>query len=132
MDVSENQVSWRTNSVNRNSLGIGFNTRLQNKLTLNGVINYVINKFQSPSTSQAGPSGATNGGLGIFADVMYTPRANDLGTWPYQTPDGATAYYRPNNDIPNPLWTMYNSLTRQNTNRIFGNVSMKYTILPKL
>ncbi len=128
----QDQGFLETNSVNRNTLGIGFNTRLQNKLTLNGTINYVINKFQSPSTSQAGPSGASNGGLGIFADVMYTPRANDLGTWPYQTPDGASAYYRPNNDIPNPLWTMYNSINKQNTNRIFGNISMRYSILQNL
>ena len=121
-----------TNKVTRNSFGLGFNTTLQNKFSINGTINYVINDFKSPSTSQAGPSGAASGGLGVFADVMYTPRANDLGTWPYATPDGASAYYRVNNDIPNPLWTMYNSITGQLTNRVFGNVSFKYSILNNL
>ena len=97
-----------------------------------GTINYVINNFVSPTTAQSGASGAQNGGAGVFADLMYTPVANDLTNWPYQTPDGASAYYRATNDIQNPKWTLYNSLTAQKTNRIYGNFTMKYNILKNL
>lgn len=117
-----------TNKVNRDNFSIGFNTKLQNNLTLSGTINYVKNDFQSPTTAQAGGSGSQSGGAGIYSDLMYTPRANDLANWPYQTPDGASAYYRANNDIQNPLWTLYNSLTYQKTNRVFGNFNVRYTL----
>ena len=121
-----------TNKVDRNTFGIGINTKLLNAFTVNGTLNYVINNFISPTTAQSGASGAQNGGAGIFADLMYTPRANDLANWPYQTPDGASAYYRPGNDIQNPIWTLYNSLTAQKTNRVYGNFSVKYNILKNL
>lgn len=117
-----------TNKVTRNNFGIGLNTKLLNKISIGGTINYVINNFKSPSTSQGGLSGAQSGGAGIFADVMYTPRANDLANWPYQTPDGASAYYRADNSIQNPLWTMFNSLNYQNTNRVYGNFNIKFNL----
>ncbi len=97
-----------TNEVDRNTFGVGINTKLLNNITVGGTLNYVINNFTSPTTAQSSASGAQNGGAGIFADLMYTPCANDLPNWPYQTPDGASAYYRPGNDIQNPIWTLYN------------------------
>jgi outer membrane receptor protein involved in Fe transport len=121
-----------TNEVKRNTFGLGINTKLLNNITIGGTLNYVQNDFQSPTTAQAGASGSQNGGAGVFADVMYTPRAIDLGGWPYQTPDGASAYYRAANDIQNPRWTLYNSLTAQKTNRVFGNFSVRYNILKNL
>ena len=128
----EDQGFLATNKVDRNTFGIGINTKLLNNITVGGTLNYVINNFVSPTTAQSSASGAQNGGAGIFADVMYTPRANDLANWPYQTPDGASAYYRPGNDIQNPIWTLYNSLSSQKTNRIYGNFSVKYNILRNL
>lgn len=121
-----------TNKVDRNTFGIGINTKLLNNVTVNGTLNYVINNFVSPTTAQSGASGAQNGGAGVFADLMYTPVANDLANWPYQTPDGASAYYRAANDIQNPKWTLYNSLTAQKTNRIYGNFTLRYNILKNL
>lgn len=118
-----------TNKVNRDNFSIGINTKLLNNISIGGTINYVINNFQSPTTAQAGGSGSQSGGAGVYSDLMYTPRANDLANWPYQTPDGASAYYRANNDIQNPKWTLYNSLTSQKTNRTFGNFNIRYTIL---
>lgn len=114
-----------TNIVHRTNFGLGVNTKLLNKISISATMNYIINDFQSPSTSEAGSSGALSGGLGVYADLLYTPRANDLGHWPYQTPDGGSAYYRAGNDIPNPLWTLHNSLNNQNTNRTYGNFSIK-------
>lgn len=121
-----------TNKVDRNTFGIGINTKLLNNVTVSGTLNYVINNFVSPTTAQSGASGAQNGGTGVFADLLYTPVANDLAHWPYQTPDGASAYYRATNDIQNPKWTLYNSLTAQKTNRIYGNFTLKYNILKNL
>ncbi|MFT3682838.1 MAG: SusC/RagA family TonB-linked outer membrane protein [Ferruginibacter sp.] len=118
-----------TNNVKRSTFGIGINNKLSNNITVSGTINYVMNDFVSPTTAQSGASGAQNGGSGVFADLMYTPRANDLAGWPYQTPDGASAYYRPTNDIQNPLWTVHNSLTSQSTNRAYGNFVLKYNLL---
>lgn len=128
----KDQGFLETNKVDRNTFGIGINTKLLNSVTVSGTINYVINNFVSPTTAQSGASGAQNGGTGVFADIMYTPRANDLANWPYQTPDGASAYYRGPNDIQHPKWTLYNSLTAQKTNRIYGNFTMKYNILKNL
>ena len=116
-----------TNKVDRNNFGLGITSKLLNNVTVGGTINYVINNFQSPTTSQAGISGAQSGGAGVFADLLYTPRANDLASWPYQTADGASAYYRPTNDIQNPKWTLYNSLSYQKTNRVFGNFNIKFS-----
>ncbi len=121
-----------TNKVSRNNFSLGISTKLLNNISIGGTINYVINNFQSPTTAQAGASGAQSGGAGIYADLMYTPRANDLANWPYQTPDGASAYYRPDNSIQNPLWTLYNSLSYQQTNRVFGNFNVKFNILKNL
>jgi TonB-linked SusC/RagA family outer membrane protein len=128
----KDQGFLETNKVDRNTFGIGINTKLLNNFTINGTINYVINNFQSPTTAQSGASGAQNGGQGVYADIMYTPVANDLKNWPYQTADGASAYYRPTNDIQNPKWTLYNSLTQQKTNRVYGNFSLKYNITKNL
>ena len=128
----KDQGFLETNKVDRNTFGIGINTKLLNNLTVNGTINYIINNFKSPTTAQSSASGAQNGGSGIFADLLYTPVANDLKNWPYQTPDGASAYYRATNDIQNPKWTLYNSLTAQKTNRVFGNFSLRYNILKNL
>jgi TonB-linked SusC/RagA family outer membrane protein len=128
----KDQGFLETNKVDRNTFGIGINSKLLNNFTVSGTINYVINNFQSPTTSQSGASGAQNGGAGIFADLLYTPVANDIAHWPYQTPDGASAYYRAGNDIQNPKWTLYNSLTAQKTDRIYGNFQLKYNILKNL
>ena len=37
-------------------------------------------------------------------------------------------YYRQNNSIQHPLWTVNNAQTRQLTNRVFGNISLQYNI----
>lgn len=121
-----------TNKVSRNNFALGINTKLLNNISVSGTINYVTNNFQSPTTAQAGASGAQSGGAGVYADLMYTPRANDLANWPYQTPDGASAYYRPDNSIQNPMWTLYNSISYQQTNRAFGNFNVKYSLFKNL
>ncbi|MEP6712810.1 MAG: TonB-dependent receptor plug domain-containing protein, partial [Ferruginibacter sp.] len=128
----QDQGFLETNKVERSTFGIGINTKLLNNITVGGTLNYVINNFISPTTAEAGSSGAQSGGAGIFSDIIYTPRTNDLADWPYQTPDGASAYYRASNDIQNPLWTLHNSLTAQKTNRIYGNFTVKYNILKHL
>ena len=118
----------KNNSVYRNTFGVGINTKLLNNVTIGGTINYVRNSFKSPTTGYSTGSGAQQGGSSVYADLIYTPRANDLVNWPYQTPDGASAYYRPNNDIQNPIWALNNSLTGQQTDRVFGNLSLRYDI----
>ena len=125
----EDQGFLETNKVKRKTFGIGINSKLLNNITVSGSLNYVDNKFVSPTTAQSSASGATSGGAGIFADLLYTPITNNLMGWPYQTPDGASAYYRAGNDIQNPRWTLYNSLASQETDRVYGNFQLKYNIL---
>jgi TonB-linked SusC/RagA family outer membrane protein len=120
------------NRVFRNTFGLGINTKLSNNITIQGVTNFVLNNFKSPTTGYSTGSGAQSGGSSVYADLIYTPRANDLVNWPYQTPDGASAYYRPNNDIQNPIWALHNSLTGQKTARVYGNFAVKYDILKNL
>ena len=65
----------------------------------------------------------------IFGNLFYTPRSVDLMGLPYQNPvTGESVYYRQNNSIQHPLWTVHNAGNIQDTYRIFGNLSAAYEI----
>jgi hypothetical protein len=53
----------------------------------------------------------------------------DLMGLPYQNPvTGESIYYRQNNSIQNPRWTVANAANIQNTNRVFGGANLAYAI----
>lgn len=117
------------NSLNRNNFGIGGRAVLSNKFTVTGALNYARTKFISPPVALSQGNGATGSGSSVFGDLFFTPRSVDVAGLPFQNPiDGSSVYYRQNNSIQHPLWTVANSGTRQETNRVFGNIGLQYDV----
>ncbi|MGI9552733.1 MAG: TonB-dependent receptor plug domain-containing protein, partial [Aurantibacter sp.] len=117
------------NSVTRNTLGIGGSAKLSNKFTVNGTLNYARTKFVSPPVSLSQGNGATGTGSSTFGDLWFTPRSIDVIGLPFQDPvTGGRVYYRQNNSIQHPLWTIQNAESNQSTNRVFGQAAILYDI----
>lgn len=117
------------NTLTRNTLGIGGQAKLDNKITVKGALNFADTKFISPPVALSQGNGATGTGSSIFGDLWFTPRSIDIQGLPYQNPiTGGSVYYRQDNTIQHPLWTLNNSQTSQITDRVFGNTSINYEI----
>lgn len=115
------------NKLGRNTLGIGGSAKLNNKFTISGTLNFARTNFVSPPVALSQGNGATGTGSSIFGDLWFTPRSIDIQGLPYQDPlTGGSVYYRQNNSIQHPLWTLNNAQTSQLTNRIFGNATLQY------
>lgn len=117
------------NNVRRYTLGLGGRAILSNKFTVSGTMNYSNTDFKTPPVSASTGNGAFGTGSSIFGDLFYTPRSVDIQGLPFQNPiDGSSVYYRQNNSIQHPLWTVANAQNRQVTNRVFGNAALTYDI----
>ncbi len=117
------------NNLTRNNLAIGGSAALSNKFTVSGTLNYSRTDFASPPVALSQGNGATGSGSSIFGDLWFTPMSIDIQGLPYQNPiTGGSVYYRQNNSIQHPLWTVFNSGSNQLTNRIFGNSTITYNI----
>ena len=92
-------------------------------------MNFSQTKFQTPPVAANYGSNVGGEGSSVFANVFYTPRSVDLMGLPYQNPvTGESIYYRQNNSIQHPLWTVNNTANIQNTNRVFGGANISYGI----
>ena len=117
------------NTLRRNTLGVGGRAKLSNKFTASGVLNLALTNFVSPPVALSLGNGATGSGSSIFGDLWFTPRSIDIQGIPFQNPiTGGSVYYRQNNSIQHPLWTLNNAQTSQDVNRIFGNTSLNYEL----
>ena len=117
------------NKLSRNTLSFGGNAKLSNKFSINGTLNYTGTKFKSPPVAAGYGSNVGGDGASIFANIFYTPRSVDLMGQPYQNPvTGESIYYRQNNSIQNPLWTVANASNSQAVNRVFGGAALNYEI----
>ncbi|NHM06521.1 SusC/RagA family TonB-linked outer membrane protein [Flavobacterium sp. CYK-4] len=126
---TEDQGFTPGNKVVRNNLSVGGSAKVSKKITVNGTLNYAKTDFVSPPVALSQGNGATGTGSSIFGDLWFTPRSIDIQGLPYQNPlTGGSVYYRQDNSIQHPLWTLNNSGTEQNTNRFFGNASISYEI----
>jgi len=115
------------NRLVKNNFGIGGTGKLGNRFTISGTMNYVSTNVQSPPTSNSYGNNATN--TSVFGNVMYTPTAVDLMGLPYEKPsDHSQVYYRNDNGIQNPRWTLYNAFTVDKVNRTYGQMSTKFDI----
>ncbi len=120
------------NRLVRNTFGMGGTAKLTNNFSLTGSFNFTKTDVKSPPTATSQGSGSADGPA-IFGDVMYTPLTIDLNHLPFQNPlDGSSVYYRNNNSIQNPYWTVAHAFTEDNVNRVFGNLQMKYNFTPKI
>jgi TonB-linked SusC/RagA family outer membrane protein len=118
------------NNLKKMTFGLGGTTKLANNFTLTGAANYVTTKVKSPPTSTSFGSSASN--ASAFGDVLYTPTSVDLQGLPWENPlDRSHVYYRANNGIQNPRWTLANSFTEDNVSRVFGNLQLKYDFTKK-
>ena len=117
------------NSVGRNTLSIGGNAKLSNKFTVSGTMNYARTNFKSPPVAASFGSNVGGSNASIFGNLFYTPRSVDLMGLPFENPiDGSSTYYRQNNSIQHPLWTVKNAGNTQLTNRVFGNAVLSYAL----
>jgi TonB-linked SusC/RagA family outer membrane protein len=118
------------NDLKKLTFGIGGNAKLSNNFTLSGTFNFVSTKVKSPPTSTSFGSSASN--ASVFGDVLYTPTSVDLQGLPWENPlDHSQVYYRSNNGIQNPRWTLANSFTQDNVTRAYGNIQLKYDFSKK-
>lgn len=121
------------NKLRRNTLGFGGRATLTNKIVIAGTMNYSKTDFRSPPVAASQGNGATGSGSSVFGELFFTPRSVDLMGLPYQNPlDGSSVYYRQNNSIQHPLWTINNAQNKQLTNRVFGNASVQLDITDNL
>ncbi|MBZ9728469.1 SusC/RagA family TonB-linked outer membrane protein [Salegentibacter sp. JZCK2] len=113
------------NSLERLTMSIGGSSKLSNKFTISGSMNYSRTDYTSPPIAASRGNGTL--GLSLFANVFFTPRSVDLMGLPFQNPiDGSSVYYRNGNDIINPRWIAANIKNSQLTNRVFWNTSLTY------
>ena len=125
----EDEGFTRGNTLRRNTLSFGGKAQMSNNFTLNGTLNFSQTNFKSPPVAAGYGSNVGGEGASVFANVFYTPRSVDLMGLPYQNPvTGESIYYRQNNSIQHPLWTVNNAGNTQLTNRVFGGATLAYTI----
>ena len=117
------------NNLIRNTISMGGRAQLTNKFTLGGTLNFTKTDFKSPPVAASYGSNVGGDNASIFGNLFYTPRSIDMMNLPYSHPvTGGSVYYRQNNSIQHPLWTVNNSGTTQVTNRIFGGLNLSYAI----
>ncbi len=121
------------NKLRRNTLGFGGRAVLSNGFTISNTLNYSKTDFRTPPVAASNGNGAFGTGSSVFGELFFTPRSVDLIGLPFQSPvDGRSVYYRQNNSIQHPLWTVANALNRQTTNRVFGNGTLQYDLSENL
>jgi TonB-linked SusC/RagA family outer membrane protein len=115
------------NGLTRANISIGGKSKLSNRFTVSGAMNYSRTDYSSPPIAASEGNGST--GFSLFGAVYFTPRSVDLLGLPFQNPiDGSSVYYRNGNDILNPRWTAANAKFSQLTTRVFWNASLQYDI----
>lgn len=122
------------NTVRKLNLGIGGRVELANNLILNSTFNYVKTDYATPPISYGNGSGIfAGGGLSVFSDVFYVPRAVDLSNLPFEAPiDHRPVYYRSGNDILNPRWTAKYAKNTSVVDRLYGQTGLSYKLAPWL
>jgi TonB-linked SusC/RagA family outer membrane protein len=125
----EDKGFTRGNTLRRNNISFGGRAALSNKFTINGTLNYTATNFKSPPVAAGYGSNVGGEGASVFANVFYTPRSVDLMGLPFQNPvTGESIYYRQNNSIQHPLWTVNNASNQQAVDRVFGGATISYDI----
>ena len=117
------------NRLRRNTFSLGGRAILSNKFTVSGTLNYTNTNFKTPPVASSFGSNVSGENASIFGNLFYTPRSIDLMNLPFQNPiTGESVYYRQNNSIQHPLWTVNNAGNIQDTHRVFGSLSVNYEI----
>lgn len=117
------------NDLKKYNFGLGINSAITDKLSVNSSFTFAITDLLSPPVNAAYGSGPDGGIPSAFANTLYVPRSYDLKNLPYTNPvDGSNVYYRSNNDQLNPYWLTENYVNSSNVNRFFNSTSLNYDI----
>ncbi len=115
------------NEYTKHNFSLGSNTQLSNGLKLTASFNYIESQAIKPPAAPSRNSNSTQ--VSLFGNVMYTPRSWNLFGLPYERPDtGGSVYYRGNNGMQHPLWTLHNAHDRDDVTRFIGNMGLSYEI----
>jgi TonB-linked SusC/RagA family outer membrane protein len=125
--VENGFVPDNKNKFEKDNLGVGFSTTLENNLVISTTFNYVDSRRLTPPA--AAGAGSNPSGASLFANLIYTPRSIDLMGLPFQNPiDGSNVYYRQGSVIQNPRWTLNNASDTEQITRYFGTLSLNYKL----
>ena len=117
------------NKLTRDAISLGGKAELSNNFTVRGTLNYTNTLFKAPPVSGGGGSSPLGSRESVFSNIFFTPRSVDVMGIPYQHPaTGESTYYRQNNSITHPWWTVNNAKSIQDTHRVFGGATISYAI----
>ncbi|MFC0263020.1 SusC/RagA family TonB-linked outer membrane protein [Fontibacter flavus] len=117
------------NDLKKYNFGLGINSAITDKLSVNSSFTFAITDLLSPPVNAAYGSGPAGGIPSAFANTLYVPRSYDLKNLPYTNPvDGSNVHYRSNNDQLNPYWLTENYVNSSKVNRFFNSTSLNYDI----
>jgi len=105
----------RNNQLRRNNLTLNLNSDVTSKLTVGSFINF--SNTSSRRTQQG------NQLSNPFFRSLFTPRSYDLTNQPYYDAAGNQLYY---GGEDNPYWSIENVKYKDEVNRLFGNLNLKY------
>ncbi len=117
------------NEMQKYNFGLGINSAISDKLSVNSSFTFAITDLQSPPVNASFGSGPNGGIPSVFAHVLYTPRSVDLAGLPFENPiDKSSVYYRGGNDIVNPNWLVKNYVNTSDVQRFFNSTSLNYDV----
>ena len=119
------------NNVKRTNLTLSGDAKLSNKFSIRGSMTYTKTDLKTPPVAASFGSSTFGSGSSIFGDLFYTPRSIDFYELPFELPDGGSVYYRQDNAIQHPLWTVKNARFSQLVNRVNGFANISYDISDK-
>ncbi|GAA0878560.1 SusC/RagA family TonB-linked outer membrane protein [Algoriphagus jejuensis] len=115
------------NELDKFNFGLGINSAISDKLSVNSSFTFAITDLQSPPVNASSGSGSAI--PSVFGHVLFTPRSVDLAGLPYENPiDKSSVYYRGGNDITNPNWLVKYYTNTSDVKRFFNSTSVNYDI----
>jgi len=113
------------NELVKYNFGLGLNSAVTDKLSVNSSFTFAITDLQSPPSNASYGSGSSI--PSVFGHVMFTPRSVDLENLPFENPvDKSSVFYRGGNDIMNPNWLVKYLKNTSDVNRFFNSTSLNY------
>lgn len=113
------------NNLQKYNFGLGLNSAITDKLSVNSSFTFAITNLQSPPANASFGSGSAI--PSVFGHVLFTPRSVDLENLPFENPvDRSSVYFRGGNDITNPNWLVRYYKNTSDVNRFFNSTSLNY------
>jgi TonB-linked SusC/RagA family outer membrane protein len=108
-----------SNELNRNNFTVNATSQVAPKFLVGVSTQYILSNSKRTQTG--------NQLSNPFFRGYFLPRSFDLNNYPTENPDGSQLYF----DVTdNPLWTIKNNTYDDVVNRIIGNATLKYDVLP--